>query len=30
MLAIWNGITLRDAEATRGVGTIERAFAPFS
>jgi gamma-glutamyl hercynylcysteine S-oxide synthase len=26
---IWNGITPRDAEATRRVGTIERAVAPF-
>ena len=26
---IWNGITLRDAEATRRVATIERAVAPF-
>jgi formylglycine-generating enzyme required for sulfatase activity len=26
---IWNGITPRDAEATRRVATIERAFAPF-
>jgi gamma-glutamyl hercynylcysteine S-oxide synthase len=26
---IWNGITRRDAEATRRVATIERAFAPF-
>jgi gamma-glutamyl hercynylcysteine S-oxide synthase len=26
---IWNGITPRDAEATRRVGTIERALAPF-
>ncbi len=26
---IWNGITPRDAEATRCVATIERAFAPF-
>jgi iron(II)-dependent oxidoreductase len=30
ILGIWNGITLRDAESTRGVATIERAFAPFS
>jgi formylglycine-generating enzyme required for sulfatase activity len=26
---IWNGITERDAEATRRVATIERGFAPF-
>ena len=26
---IWNGITPRDAEATRRVGTMERALAPF-
>ncbi len=26
---IWNGITPRDAEATRRVATIERAVAPF-
>jgi gamma-glutamyl hercynylcysteine S-oxide synthase len=26
---IWNGITARDAEATRRVATIERAIAPF-
>ena len=26
---IWNGITPRDAEATRRVATIERGFAPF-
>jgi gamma-glutamyl hercynylcysteine S-oxide synthase len=26
---IWNGITLRDAEATRRMATIEREFAPF-
>jgi formylglycine-generating enzyme required for sulfatase activity len=26
---IWNGITPRDAEATRRMATIERAFAPF-
>jgi iron(II)-dependent oxidoreductase len=26
---IWNGITPRDAEATRRVATIERAFSPF-
>jgi formylglycine-generating enzyme required for sulfatase activity len=26
---IWNGITPRDAEATRRVGTLERALAPF-
>ena len=26
---IWNGITPRDAEATRRVATIERALAPF-
>jgi gamma-glutamyl hercynylcysteine S-oxide synthase len=26
---IWNGISPRDAEATRRVATIERAFAPF-
>ena len=26
---IWNGITLRDAEATRRVATLERAVAPF-
>ena len=26
---IWNGITPRDAEATRRVATMERAFAPF-
>jgi iron(II)-dependent oxidoreductase len=26
---IWNGITSRDAEATRRVATMERAFAPF-
>ncbi len=26
---IWNGITERDAEATRRVGTIERGIAPF-
>jgi formylglycine-generating enzyme required for sulfatase activity len=26
---IWNGITPRDAEATRRVATLERAFAPF-
>jgi formylglycine-generating enzyme required for sulfatase activity len=26
---IWNGITPRDAEATRRVSAIERAFAPF-
>jgi formylglycine-generating enzyme required for sulfatase activity len=26
---IWNGITARDAEATRRVATIERAVAPF-
>ncbi|HSZ17983.1 MAG TPA: SUMF1/EgtB/PvdO family nonheme iron enzyme [Terracidiphilus sp.] len=26
---IWNGITLRDAEATRRVAAIERAVAPF-
>ena len=26
---IWNGITPRDAEATRRVATIERTFAPF-
>jgi len=26
---IWNGITTRDAEATRRVATIERTFAPF-
>ncbi len=26
---IWNGITPRDGEATRRVGTIERAVAPF-
>ncbi len=26
---IWNGITPRDAEAARRVGTIERAIAPF-
>jgi gamma-glutamyl hercynylcysteine S-oxide synthase len=26
---IWNGITPRDGEATRRVGTIERAIAPF-
>ena len=26
---IWNGVTPRDAEATRRVATIERAFAPF-
>jgi len=26
---IWNGITPRDAEATRRVAAIERAFAPF-
>ncbi len=26
---IWNGITARDAEATRRVATIERALAPF-
>ncbi|HWO33039.1 MAG TPA: hypothetical protein VNO32_29945 [Candidatus Acidoferrum sp.] len=29
ILGIWNGITPRDAEATRRVATIERAFAPF-
>ena len=29
-LGIWNGITPRDAEATRRGATIERAFAPFS
>ena len=27
--SIWNGITPRDAEATRRVATIERALAPF-
>jgi gamma-glutamyl hercynylcysteine S-oxide synthase len=27
--AIWNGITPRDAEATRRVATMERALAPF-
>ncbi len=27
--SIWNGITPRDAEATRRVATIERAIAPF-
>ena len=26
---IWNGITLRDGEATRRVATIERTVAPF-
>ena len=26
---IWNGITPRDAEATRRVATMERAVAPF-
>ena len=26
---IWNGITPRDAEATRRMATIERGFAPF-
>ena len=26
---IWNGVTPRDAEATRRVATIERGFAPF-
>ena len=26
---IWNGITPRDAEATRRVATMERALAPF-
>ncbi len=26
---IWNGITERDAEATRRVATLERAFAPY-
>ncbi|MGC1450103.1 MAG: formylglycine-generating enzyme family protein [Candidatus Sulfotelmatobacter sp.] len=26
---IWNGVTPRDAEATRRVASIERAFAPF-
>jgi hypothetical protein len=29
ILGIWNGITPRDAEATRRGATIERAFAPF-
>jgi gamma-glutamyl hercynylcysteine S-oxide synthase len=26
---IWNGVTLRDGEATRRIATIERAMAPF-
>ena len=29
MWGIWNGLNLRDAEATRRVATIERAVAPF-